>query len=112
MWTADTPSFFVIDRSAVTMIVSVSVALLLPATGSVGEAGAVTVAVFDSVPVAAGLSVPVAVYVTVPPGGSSTGRLMNVSPPVIAQQLAPPVAEQVQLTRPREAGKVSATVAP
>jgi hypothetical protein len=86
VWTADTPSFFVIDRSAVTMIVSVSVALSLPATGSVTDAGAVTVAVFDSVPVAAGLSVPVAVYVTVPPGGSTTVRLIKVSPLMIDQQ--------------------------
>ena len=47
---------------------SVSVALLLPAVGSVVPTGAVTVAVLTMVPVAAG--VPVTLKVTEPPLGS------------------------------------------
>src|SRR5260221_626108 len=54
------PFVFVIERSACA-VVSVSVAELLAGLGSVTPAGAVTVAVFDSVPVAAGLMVAVAV---------------------------------------------------
>ena len=48
-----TPSVFVIDRSALAPRVSASVAELLPGVGSLTPAAAVTVAVFDSVPVAA-----------------------------------------------------------
>ena len=48
-----TPSVFVIARSACGVSVSVSVAELLPGVGSVTPAAAVTVAVFESVPVAA-----------------------------------------------------------
>ena len=54
-----TPSVLVMPRSACGVRVSVSVALLLPATGSV--AAPVTVAVLDKVPVAAGLMVQEAV---------------------------------------------------
>lgn len=51
--TADVaPSVFVIERSDVGVSVSESVALLLPGFGSVAPPGAVTVAVFDNVPVA------------------------------------------------------------
>src|SRR5213075_1185483 len=50
-----TPSVLVIDRSADLVIVSLSVAELLPGVGSVTPAGAVTVAVLDRVPVAAAL---------------------------------------------------------
>ena len=56
-----TPSVLVIDRSALAPSVSVSVAELLPGVGSVTPAGAVTVAVFDSVPVAAAEIVQLAV---------------------------------------------------
>ncbi len=55
------PSVLVIARLARGVRVSVSVAELFAETGSVNPAGAVTVAVFDSVPVAAGLMVAVAV---------------------------------------------------
>jgi len=48
-----TPSVLVIDRSACAPSVSLSVAELLPGAGSVTPAGAVTVAVLISVPVAA-----------------------------------------------------------
>jgi hypothetical protein len=47
-----TPSVFVTARSACALSVSVSVAELLPGVGSVTPAGALTVAVFDRVPVA------------------------------------------------------------
>ena len=59
--TVATPSVFVIDRSAVGLRVSVSVAELLPGVGSVTPPGAVTVAVFASVPVAVAESVAVTV---------------------------------------------------
>ena len=45
-------SLFVTDTSAEGARVSVSVALLFPGVGSVTPAGAVTVAVFDKLPVA------------------------------------------------------------
>src|SRR5579859_2583160 len=57
-----TPSVFVIDRSALAPSVSESVAELLPGFGSVTLAGAVTVAVLLSVPVAAAEIVQLAVY--------------------------------------------------
>jgi len=54
------------------MIVSTSVALLLPGTGSVTTPVVVTVAVLVKFPVAAAESVPVAVNVTEPPAGKFT----------------------------------------
>ena len=56
-----TPSVLVIDRSADAASVSLSVALLLPGVGSVTPASAATVAVLDSVPVAAAEMVQLAV---------------------------------------------------
>jgi hypothetical protein len=56
-----TPSVFVMTRSAVADSVSVSVAELFPGVGSVTPPGAVTVAVFESVPVAVGATVQLAV---------------------------------------------------
>ena len=56
-----TPSVFVIERFACGVSVSVSVAELLTATGSVTPAGTATVAVFTRVPVAAALIVAIAV---------------------------------------------------
>ena len=47
-----TPSVTVIDRSALALSVSVSVAVLFPGVGSVTPPGAATVAVLLSVPVA------------------------------------------------------------
>jgi hypothetical protein len=49
-----TPSVFVMATSVDNTSVSVSVAVSLPGVGSVTPAGAVTVAVFDIVPVEAG----------------------------------------------------------
>src|SRR5262245_33824243 len=51
--TVVTPSVFVTAKSATGVSVSVSVAELLAGTGSLTPPGAVTVAVFESVPVAA-----------------------------------------------------------
>ena len=59
--TLATLSVFVIARSAMNANVSVSVALLFAGVGSVTPAGAVTVAVFTSVPVAAALTLPTTV---------------------------------------------------
>jgi hypothetical protein len=59
--TVATPSVFVIERSAVGLSVSVSVAELLPGVGSVTPPGAVTVAVFERVPVAVAETVAVTV---------------------------------------------------
>src|SRR5947208_252844 len=56
-----TPSVLVIERSALAASVSLSVAELLPGVGSVTPAGAVTVAVLLSVPVAAAEIVQLAV---------------------------------------------------
>src|SRR6476469_6141955 len=56
-----TPSVLVIARSADALKVSLSVAELLPGVGSVTPAGAVTVAVLESVPVAAAEMVQLAV---------------------------------------------------
>jgi hypothetical protein len=54
-------SVLVMARSASGVSVSVSVAVLLPGAESVNPPGAVTLAVFDNVPVAAGWIVPVTV---------------------------------------------------
>ena len=100
----------VIDRSAVVVIVSVSVALLLPGVGSVTPAGVATEAVLLKVPVALADKVPVAVKVAVPPFIRFT--LALILPLPLAGQLELAEAVQVQVTPDSDAGKVSATVAP
>ena len=55
------PSVTLTLRSAVNVIVSVSVTVLLVRLGSVTPSGAVTVTVSESVPLADALTVPVAV---------------------------------------------------
>ena len=90
-------------------MVVTSVAELLPGAGSMAPAGTATVAVFDSVPVAAAAMVQFAVYVTVPPTGRFTVSLRL--PPPAAVQMPPPAPPQVQV-QVNEAGNVSATVAP
>src|SRR5262245_34913261 len=99
------------NTSASATIVVESVALLLPATGSVVPAGAVTVAVLVSVPVAVAATVPVAVKVADDPAARFTVVAM-LPVPDGAPQLAPGPALHVQLTPPRSPGKLSATVAP
>jgi hypothetical protein len=105
-----TPSVLVIDRSALAFNVSVSVALLLPGVGSVTPAGAVTVAVFDSEPVALGLMFAMTVYVTLPPTGRLTVALMLPEP--LAVHVPPPAPTHVHESLVIAAGNVSATVAP
>src|SRR6185369_17716884 len=101
---------FVMARSADLAIVSESVAELLPGVGSVTPAGAVTVAVFVRVPVAAALMLADTVYVTLPPDGRFTVVSLMLPLP-LAVQVPPPAPTQVQVAV-RLAGKVSATVTP
>jgi len=88
--------------------VSVSVALLLPGTGSVTPPPTVAVAVLLRVPVAAGEMLQVAVYVAEPPAGRLAVSLMLPKP--VAAQVPPPAPEQVHVTPVQVAGNVSATV--
>jgi len=80
------------------------------AAGSFTPAGAVTVAVFASVPVALLGTFPVAVKVTVPPARMFTVALRFPAPD--AGQLDPAEAAHVQVTPVSAAGNTSATVAP
>jgi hypothetical protein len=102
------PSVLVIDRSAVGFKVSVSVAVLFAAAGSVMPAATATVAVFASVPVAVEAMVAVRVNVAVPLGRRSTVVLMLPEPE--AGQVEPADAVQVHVTPERLAGTVSVTV--
>jgi hypothetical protein len=100
----------VIERSAVGVTVSVSVAELLAANGSVTPAGAVTVAVFSSVPVAVGESVAVTVKVAAPLAARSTVAAMSPAPDT-GQEL-PAEARHVQAAPVSPAGKSSVTATP
>ena len=104
------PSVLVIDRSAVGVNVSVSVAELLAGVGSVTEAGAAIVEVLDRLPVAVVEIVAVRVNVAVPPGAKLTDALMLPLPD--AGQLDPAVAVHVHVVPESTPGTVSATVAP
>ena len=107
-------SVFVIDRSADRNTVSLSVALLSPGAGSVVPTGAVTVAVFEIVPVAANRIGAVTVYVASAAESRSTVVEMLAVPLAASQLPVPLVMAQVQLTdgTSKIAGlKVSATVA-
>ena len=104
----------------IAMIVSVSVALLLPAPvrlRSVGSetplAGVIIVAVFVSVPVAEIESVPETVYVSDDPTGRFAVVLIALPLPLAAPHVAPNVGEpQVQVTPVIVAGTVSVTIDP
>ena len=104
-----TPSVLVIARSADAASASVSVAELLPGVGSVTPAGAATVAVLLSVPLAAAEIVQLAVYVVLPPAGRLIVSLMLPLP--LAVHVPPPAPTQVQV-QVSAAGKVSAITAP
>ncbi len=106
-----TPSVLVIARSACAVSVSVSVALLLPGLVSVTPAGGVTVAVFDSVPLALPLMVAASVYVIVLPAGRLTVSLMLPLPLAVKPE-APPVPTAVNVSLTIAAGSTSLTVAP
>src|SRR5439155_1312528 len=104
-----TPSVLVIERSALAPSASLSVAELLPGVGSVTPAGAATVAVLLSVPVADAEIVQLDVYVVLPPLGKFTVSLMLPEPDAVHVPPPAPTHVQVQVS---DAGKVSATVAP
>ena len=101
---------FVSDRSACGVSVSVSVAELLPGVGSVTPAAAVTVAVFESVPLALAEIVPVAVYVTEPPAGRLAVSLILPEPEAV--HVPPPAPTQVHVTPVIDAGNASAMMVP
>ena len=105
-----TPSVLVIARSPVGVNVSVSVAELLAAVGSVTETGTATDAVFAKVPVAVVAMVDVNVNVAVPPGARVTDALMLPLPD--AGQVEPADAAHVHVVPDKIAGTVSVTVAP
>jgi hypothetical protein len=103
-----TPSVLVIDRSAVGFSVSVSVAELLPAVGSVTPAGAEIDAVLERLPVAVGDTVAKMVNVALAPTGRST--VVPMLPlPLPAAHDAPPAGTHVHVTPVRLAGIVSVT---
>src|SRR6267378_1611121 len=104
------PSVFVIARSAWGVSVSVSVAELLPGTGSATPAGSVTVAVLLSLPVAEALIVPVSVYVTAAPTGRFTTSLMLPDPAAV--HVPPPLPTHVQVAPLIGPGRASVTIAP
>src|SRR5215831_12579375 len=97
-------------RSATRLMVSVSVALLLPGVGSVTPAGVAILAVLAIEPVALPATVALTVKVAVPPLSRLT--LAEMLPLPLAGQLDPALAAQVQLPMVSPAGAVSVTVAP
>src|SRR5262245_13354777 len=100
-------------RSAWGVSVSVSVALLLPGSGSVTPAGELTVAVLVSRPGAAGPTWTVKVKVTVALTGRSTVVARAPLPLAGPLTLPPPLlAVAVQVAAVTPAGKGSDTVAP
>ena len=104
------PSVLVIDRSALGVNESVSVAVLLAPLVSPLPTGAAIVAVLTSEPVAAADTEPLTVKVAVPETRRLTLALMLPLPD--AGQLEPALAAHVHVTPVKAAGKVSATVAP
>ena len=82
--------------------------------GSVTPAGAVTVAVLDSVLPLLAVTVPLMVKVTLPPAGSVVLLLLTVEPATLtAPQAAPPAGlPQLAVMLPMPAGSVSAKLAP
>src|SRR5438094_298569 len=95
MWVA------MIERSAETARLSVSVALLLLRLGSVVPAGAATEAVFARVPVAVGERLQTAVKVALAPGGRVPRMALMLPVPDGAGQAEP---AQVQVTLVQAAG--------
>ena len=100
------PSVLVIDTSAVGVRVSMSLAELLADTGSVTPAGACTVAVLVSDPVAVGETATTTVYVT----DAAVARVAVVEigiEPDAVPQLAPAVAAHVQVPDVAPVGSAS-----
>lgn len=96
------------DKSEVGVRVSISLAELFAAFGSVAPASVVTVAVFVSVPVEVLATVALTVKVAVPPGNRLTVVSM-FSVPFGAVQLEPAEAVQVQVPMTRPLGMMSLT---
>src|SRR5205823_13386191 len=105
------PSVNVTFRSALKVIFSVSVAVLFAVFGSLIPAGAVTCAVFDSVPVAAELSLPLALQMILLAEGIVTISLM-LPLPLAVKPVAPPAWVAVNVRPVSAAGKLSDTDAP
>ena len=103
-------SDFVIERSAVTLTLSVSVALLLP-VGSLRPGVPEMVAVFVS-PVALAFTRPLTVYVIILPTGIVIPESFMSLLPVSENPAAPPVCTAVQLTPERLDGIVSLITTP
>ena len=103
-------SVFEIDRSAMRVSVSVSVAELLPGVESVVPVGVAIDAVFASEPVAPEATVAVNVYVAVAPTVKLTVSEMLPAP--LAPHDAPDDAAHVHVASERDDGSVSVTVAP
>src|SRR4051794_12303831 len=95
------------DKSAVGTNVSVSVTESGP-FGSVTPAGAATVAVLTTVPVAPGATLAVKLNAATPPGNRSTVALI-LPMPTGASQFEPAVATQVHVALVKLAGKTSVT---
>src|SRR5438876_479753 len=102
-------------RSDTSKAVSVSVALLLPVSGSVVPEGAVTVAVLTRLAVAEDLAVPLTVKTTELPAPAAmvtvAARLLPEPVPPLVTEAVPVVLED-QVTPVRAAGMESATLAP
>ena len=92
------------------MIVSVSVAELLPGVGSLTPPAVATVAVLTSEPVAATFIAATAVYITDPPAGRLTVSLILPEPEAV--QVPPPAARQVGVAPVFAGGNVYANVEP
>src|SRR5262252_7357927 len=99
-------------RSASGPAVLVSVALLLPGTGSATPAGAVTVTVLVSVPVVSAGTVPLKVNVALVPTGSVTSASMLPLPAAGPHAVPAPLVEQLHVNPASGAGNASWTRAP
>lgn len=99
------------DKSEIGVSVSVSLAVLFAELLSVEPAGAATVAVFVTVPVALLATVVLTVNVAVPPGSKLTVVVILIVPLGVAQA-EPADAEQVHEDIIRLVGKISVTSAP
>ncbi len=102
------PSVLVIDTSAVGVSVSMSLAELLADDGSVTPAGACTVAVLVSEPVAVEETATTTVYVAVAPVATVAVVARGIAPDA-EPQLAPADATHVHEPDVAPAGRASAT---
>src|SRR6187549_3290223 len=96
-------------RSACDPAGLVSVALLLPPTGSVTPSGGVTVAVLTSAPVAPAGTVPLTVKVALVPTGNVTSASMLPVPAAVPHSAPAPLAAHVQPNPASGAGSASCT---